>query len=79
MKLHMLAWILVMIGGLNWLLIGLFNWGVGNILGASITRIIYIVVGLATLYEIFTHKKNCKNCSMKGGSMPMNGGMGTQM
>lgn len=60
--LHIIAWILVIIGGLNWLLIGAFNWGIGDILGSGLSRIIYILVGLSALYELFTHKKNCKAC-----------------
>jgi len=69
--LHVLAFILLVIGGLNWLLVGLFGWDVGEIFGgqeAVISRIIYILVGLATLVEIFTHKSTCKVCS--GGSSP---------
>jgi hypothetical protein len=68
--LHMIAWILVIIGGLNWLLIGLFNLNVVMYLGTMLARIVYILVGLSALYELFTHKANCKMCST--GSMPMN-------
>ena len=67
-KLHMVAFILLVIGGLNWLLVGLFNWDVGAIFGgmdAVISRIIYILVGLSAIYEIATHKHNCKQCSAK--------------
>lgn len=60
--LHITAWILVIIGGLNWLLIGVFDWGIGDILGSGLSRIVYILVGLSALYELFTHKKNCKEC-----------------
>ncbi len=60
--LHKIAHILLIIGGLNWLLIGLFNWGVGDILGMTLTRIVYILVGLAALYDLFT-VKNCNRCS----------------
>jgi len=46
--------ILVIIGGLNWLLVGLFEFDlVAGIFGAMATRIIYILVGLATLYVLF--------------------------
>ena len=64
--LHKIAFILVIIGGLNWLLVGALGWDVGMIFGgqaAIISRIIYVLVGLSALYEIFTHKKNCKCCS----------------
>ena len=46
--------ILMIIGGINWGLIGFFNYNlVASIFGANlviITRIIYAVVGLASLY-----------------------------
>jgi uncharacterized membrane protein YuzA (DUF378 family) len=61
--LHMIAWILVIIGGLNWLLIGLFDLNVVLYLGAMLAKIVYILVGLAALYELFTHKSTCKMCS----------------
>ena len=68
--LHMLAWILVIIGGLNWLLIGVFSWGIADIFGGSISRVVYILVGLSALYELFTHKGNCRLCgTQQGGGM----------
>jgi hypothetical protein len=60
---HMIAWILVIIGGLNWLLIGLFNFNVVMYLGDMLARIVYVLVGLSALYELFTHKANCKACA----------------
>ncbi|MFD1389854.1 DUF378 domain-containing protein [Alkalibacillus flavidus] len=48
--------ILLIIGGLNWLLVGLFEWDlVGSLFGgmdAFIPRLIYIIVGLAALYAL---------------------------
>lgn len=63
---HFIAFLLVVIGGLNWLLIGLFNWGVGDWLGGTLAKVVYILVGLSAVYLIFTHKKDCRLC---GGSM----------
>lgn len=60
--LHSIAFILVVIGGLNWLLIGLFSWGVGDILGDAVSKIVYVLVGLSAVYLVFTHKKDCKCC-----------------
>lgn len=77
-SLHMIAFILVMIGGINWLLVGLFGWDVGQLFGGMTTpvsRLIYILVGLSALYEIFTHGKNCRTCGMKKDSMPMSSTM----
>lgn len=66
---HMIAWILVIIGGLNWLIIGLFKVNLVDDLGSTLARIIYILVGLSALYEIFTHKANCRMCNPGGGMM----------
>lgn len=63
--LHMIAYGLMAIGGLNWLVFGLFSWDVGMLLGgmqAPFSRVIYVVVGLATVYELVTHKKMCMEC-----------------
>jgi len=75
--LHMAAWILVMIGGLNWGLVGL-GWVVGGgadwnvvhmILGSwpTVEGLVYVLVGLSAVYEIVMHKQNCKVCG--SGSM----------
>ncbi len=63
--LHILAFILLAIGGLNWLLVGIWGWDIGVLFGgmdAMVSRIIYVLVGLAAIYEIATHKKNCAAC-----------------
>jgi len=69
-KIHMLTFLLLVVGGLNWLLFGLFEWEIGEIFGGSdsvISRIIYILIGLAAVYELFTHKNNCKACATPNG------------
>jgi hypothetical protein len=50
-----ISWILVVIGGINWLLVGLFRVDiVGSIFGDSIiARLIYIIIGLAACYLIY--------------------------
>ena len=68
--LHMIAFILLIIGGLNWLLVGLFQWDIGAIFGgmdALISRIVYILVGLSAIYILATHKQDCKGCSTSSG------------
>ncbi|HXF44443.1 MAG TPA: DUF378 domain-containing protein [Candidatus Paceibacterota bacterium] len=69
--LHKVAFILLVIGGLNWLLTA-FGWNVVAYLGDTIAMVVYILVGLSALYLIFTHSRDCKQC-MKSG---MGGGMG---
>ncbi len=63
-SIHMVAFILLVAGGLNWLLVGLFNYDVVSmIFGYSLgAKIVYILVGLAAVYEVITHKKNCRMC-----------------
>lgn len=62
---HMIAFLLLLIGGLNWLLVGIWGWDVGQIFGgqaATISRLVYVLVGLAAIFELITHKKCCKTC-----------------
>ena len=53
--LNLIALVLIIIGGLNWLLVGLFKWDlVGGIFGGMdsiMARIVYILVGLAAIYS----------------------------
>ncbi len=70
--LHMIAFILLIIGGLNWGLMGIggfagANWNVVNLLlgsWPSVEWIVYILVGLSALWLGITHKGDCKTCSM---------------
>lgn len=69
--LHVIAWVLLVIGGLNWLLVGLGGWNVVDMIfgtASVVSRIVYILVGLSALVSIFTHKRDCKACS--SASMP---------
>jgi uncharacterized protein len=56
--LHITALVLVIIGAINWGLVGLFNFDlVAAIFGgamAPMSRIIYIIVGIAGIVIIFT-------------------------
>ena len=66
--LHSIAFILLIIGGLNWLLVGIASWDIGALFGgqgAIVSRIVYILVGLSAVYLLSTHKKTCKNCEAK--------------
>lgn len=64
--LHMITFILLIVGGLNWLLVGAFSWDVGALFGgqaAIISRIVYILVGASALVQLFSHKKDCGSCT----------------
>jgi uncharacterized membrane protein YuzA (DUF378 family) len=68
---HKLTFILLIIGGLNWLLVGVAGWDIGQLFGGMdniVSRIIYILVGLSAIYEVVSHKGLCKNCQA-GGTM----------
>lgn len=68
MKIHKITFILLIIGGLNWGLTGLLSsWDLANFVGDSLAMIIYILVGISAVVEIFSHKKLCRNCNPQGG------------
>lgn len=62
MKIHTVTFILLVIGGLNWGL-EVLGYGVGNYLPSSVSTLVYVLVALSALYEVFTHKSNCRNCT----------------
>lgn len=69
--LHGIALILVIIGGLNWGLVGLggfmnANWNVvGMLLGAwpTVEQLVYVLVGVSAVVLMFTHKRDCRECA----------------
>lgn len=66
--LHMLAFILVVIGALNWGLVGLMNLNLVELLLSSmpgIVRVVYILVGASAVYIAATHMNDCKMCAKK--------------
>ena len=76
---HMIAFILTIIGGLNWGLIGLgrlmggSGWNVVNMVLGSIPTLealVYLLVGLAAVWLAVNHKKDCKWCSAGSMSSP---------
>lgn len=70
--LHYIAFALLVIGGLNWGLVGVFDFNlVEKILGSVgwLEKLVYILVGLAGVWEAITHAKACKYCGNKP-SMP---------
>jgi hypothetical protein len=61
----MVTFILLVVGGLNWLLLGLFNWDIGMLFGgqtALISKIVYVLVGLSAINEIVIHRSICRMC-----------------
>lgn len=62
--LHTVTFILLVVGGLNWGL-EVFGWGIASFLSAGIANVVYLLVALAALVEIFTHRDACKHCEPK--------------
>ena len=59
-NIKMLAMILVIVGGLNWGLVGLFNFNLVSAIFGSIMwleNLIYILVGVSAVVMIFPDKK----------------------
>lgn len=72
--LHIVTWILVVVGALNWGLVGVFDFNlVDKILGGApgIERLVYILVGLSAVVEVVTHSKSCKACKSDSGAPTM--------
>ena len=74
-NLHLVSWILIIVGGLNWGLVGLSallgggSWNVVSMLLGSMPQLealVYVLVGAAAVYEIISHKKNCRQCGSGG-------------
>lgn len=71
--LHMVAFALLVVGGVNWGLIGLggfmgSNWNLVNmVLGTwpTLEWVVYVLVGVSGLYLAATHMSDCKVCSKK--------------
>ncbi len=64
--LHMVAFLLTIVGAVNWGLVGLLEFNlvtavVGSIAGAE--KVVYILVGASAVYLLVTHKKDCKVCA----------------
>lgn len=62
---HMIAFILLVIGGLNWLLTA-FGYNIVDMVfgvDSTLSMVVYVLVGLSALYEVFTHKSHCKECT----------------
>ncbi|MEO5927198.1 MAG: DUF378 domain-containing protein [Patescibacteria group bacterium] len=62
---HKIAWVLVIVGALNWGLLGAFNINLVNMIIGSwpmVERVVYILVGLSAIFMFFTG--SCKACKM---------------
>ncbi len=60
--LNLLTLFLIIVGGLNWLLVGLFQFDlVASLFGgqdSSLSRLVYILVGISALYQLIPFAKS---------------------
>ncbi|MCX6788619.1 MAG: DUF378 domain-containing protein [Candidatus Jorgensenbacteria bacterium] len=65
--LHQITFVLLVVGGLNWLTFAFDYDLVAMLLGAGsmLSQIVYILVGLSALVQVFTHMSSCKECEKK--------------
>lgn len=64
--LHMVAFLLAMVGALNWGLVGLLGLNVVEaVLGAGTmpTTVVYVLVGVSAAWVLLQHKGDCKICA----------------
>ncbi len=64
--LHVVAFTLLVVGGLNWGFIGLLNFNlVSSLFGmGALAQLVYVLVGVSALYLVLTHKDDCRTCEM---------------
>lgn len=63
--LHTLTYLLVVVGALNWGLVGLFDMNlVASLLGegSMAEKVVYILVGLSGVVDLMMHMSYCKMC-----------------
>ena len=66
--LHMVAFALLVVGGVNWGLVGLFQVDLVEMLLGSmptVQMVVYVLIGLSAVYIGATHMADCKVCSKK--------------
>ncbi|HSX39256.1 MAG TPA: DUF378 domain-containing protein [Candidatus Saccharimonadales bacterium] len=70
--LHTVALVLVVVGALNWGLVGLLNLNlVMMLLGQwpMLEKLVYVLVGVSGIWLLVEHKRLCRYCGEKGMGM----------
>jgi uncharacterized membrane protein YuzA (DUF378 family) len=70
---HVVSFILVIVGALNWGLVGVFQWNLVTALFGiwpTLVEIIYALVAIAAIVLIATHSKSCKDCCVPKAATP---------
>jgi len=70
-EIHMLTFTMVIVGALNWGLVGALNINLVNMLFggfASLETVIYLLVGVSAIAEVIMHANCCKWCALESKS-----------
>lgn len=65
---HVVTFSLMVLGAVNWGLVGLLNLNVVSAVfgaGTTLERVVYVLVGVSAVYIGATHFNDCKICSKK--------------
>lgn len=66
---HQVTYLLVIVGAVNWGLVGLLNFNLVNMILGSFPmaeKLVYVLVGVSAVYDIaLMHKGYCMYCSGK--------------
>ncbi len=66
--LHLVSFSLLLVGGLNWGLVGLFGFNLVEALFGTwptLVTVVYLAVGVSAVYIGMTHMQDCKICGAK--------------
>jgi uncharacterized membrane protein YuzA (DUF378 family) len=66
--LHIVAFTLLVLGGINWGVVGLWDYDLLQLVFPDMTvvqRVIETLIGVSAIYLLFTHKGDCKVCGGK--------------
>lgn len=64
----MVTYLLVIVGAVNWGLVGLLDFNLVNMIFGSwpmVEQVVYILVGVSAVYDFVEHMKYCKLCEKK--------------
>lgn len=65
--LHMVTYVLVVVGALNWGLMGLFDFNLVHMVLAGVgvgmlEKWVYVLVGVSAVYDFVKHMSYCRMC-----------------
>ena len=67
---HMVTFLLLVVGGLSWLLVGIADINLVEMIFGSmplVVKVVYVLVGLSAIYELVIHKGTCTLCGADAG------------